>query len=646
MGLANEDLDSWPQVDPSAFSGDDCETSEEVFIRRSTAVRMYARSEPLRAIFDATAIPKQSLYRLVDRCLAKDADGRIAGFRGLILYRHLSENRLNESGKLVGHNPKPGSLLALFARYPLIRELIFNYTVLGKLQGLKQKEIDPPIVAIHAEFLRLCEAAGIKSPHYPFNSASLAKPALRRWVKAERLRHQLSYLNSSNPEAAKMATARAPDVTDAQCVSRCYQRVECDGHRIDFHGTIELPSPTCDGVILARISRVWIIVLIEIMSGAILGYSISFGTNYSSVDVMRAVKNSLLPWKRRKLTVKTIEYRDGDGFPSGEIAGLSYACFDELCLDNAKSHLSRHFLNYLDRTVAAVPVFSPKATPNAHPYVEGFFNLLEEAGIHRMAGTTGSNIGDVRNQKTKNLQYEMSYDLLADMVELLITRINGSNAPNSSISRLEILRRAVIRRTAIIRRIPESLRDEVLRYDMYEEGAIGKDHQRPVVRFHGARYSSDVLASAFLLIGRKVLLQANSENLQSIECTLDDGTSLGILMVERRWRYTRHGLITRQQANRLINEGTLHDDEDIPRAFRRHIEIEAKRSKRAASQLKRIQLEQDCTVSESTTLSEAKSAEREFNSEQSIVQSDTAQSEESAYEEAEALLRKIGAQYR
>jgi len=642
-GLAGQDLDHWPQVDPSAFRGGSSNIDEQTFNKRSKAIRMYAENHSLKEIFDATSVSKQDLYRLVDRCLETDSDGRPYGFLGLLRYRHLSSRKI-DINKLQ-RRPTSGSLAALFARYPSVAKALTDYALFGKRKGLRKREVTPTVAAIHYEFIQLCDDAKIRSPQYPFNSDSEGKPAIRRWTNKIRLENQLAYLTANDPEAAKTATARSPDSEIEEGSTRSFKRVECDGHRIDVHCTIEIPSPSGDGLILAQISRLWIIVLIEVMSGAILGYSISFGANYSAVDVMRALRNSLIPWKKRQLTVKTMDYRIGDGFPSGVVDGLSFACFDELCLDNAKSHLSRLFLGYLERTVGAVPIFSPGRTPNSHAYVEGFFNILEEAGIHQTIGTTGSKASDIRRtKKTDDLRYYLSYELLCDLIDLLIARINGTSGPNSSISRLDALRRVASRKTSIIRRIPMELRAELTCFDMCEEGIIGKNHTRPVVRFFGANYTNDVLASAFLLIGRSIVIHADSEDLRKISCTLDDGTSLGQLYAERRWRQTRHGLTTRREAARLYNKGGFRTASDIPKAFRLHVESEAKKSKRAASQLKRLQIEQDSSRSEEST--DAPIEEMADIDKSTKQTTDLDRIEDAAYEEAYNLLKNIRTQYR
>lgn len=588
-GLANQDLDTWPQVNTAALS----EKHIQVFNRRSLAIRMYAQQNSLKSIEMTTGIDRASLYRLIERCGETDIDGKIAGFRGLVPYRQNTLLRNNNPKKLISRAPKPGALSALFSSYPYIREQLFEYAILGKLEGLRSREISPATADIHSKFLELCEKSGITSPHYPFNSQSLGKPAIARWVAKTRLNESIKYLGSTQPQLAAHVRSFSDAMLASEPVTRCYQRVECDGHQIDLHCMIEIPSPTGEGVIFRKISRLWIIVLIEVMSRAVIGYTFSFGRNYSAIDIMRAVRNSMLPWKRRDLVVKSIGYRDGDGLPNGMIEELSYACFDELWLDNAKAHLSRLFLNNLERTVGAVPVFGPVATPNARPFIEAFFNVLEEAGIHRTIGTTGSYPQDPRGAThLHKLEAHLSFEMLADFIDISIARINGSPGPDSSISRLEVLRRVATRRTAIIRRIPATARESAFRYDIFEEGKIGRDSQRACVRFHGARYFNDLLSASMSLIGKTVTIAALSEDMRHIEGFLEDGSSLGILTVERRWMETRHSLITRIEVIRLQNKKHKFIGDDLPRAFRHELEEKARTSKLAAAALERVRIEQ------------------------------------------------------
>jgi len=114
-----------------------------------------------------------------------------------------------------------------------------------------------------------------------------------------------------------------------------------------------------------------------------------------------------------------------------------------------------------------------------------------------------------------------------------------------------------------------------------------------VVRYRGARYHSSFLNAAPQLVGRKVFVMANSDqDLREIECALDDGSPIGKLQVERRWRGTPHSAKTRQEIKKLENKGVIPHCDDIVAGFRSYLESNARTSKLAATKLARLAKEQ------------------------------------------------------
>jgi putative transposase len=589
-GLSTEDLSGWPTVNDLAFD----EKTRAKYRLRKKAIDLYAAGTSLAKIKENTGFSKQLLYHLVDRCCAAAPDGRVAGYRALVPYSHLAPTRSTPAHLLTGRKAVSGALLALFARYPNIRMKIERFILHGTTEeGNQLKEVNPPINSILLTFHKLCLAAGIKSPHYPFNSESKGRPAITRLTKAVRVEHLHRHLSATDPAAARKVKPAGEVDMSVNPIKRLFQATEADGHKIDINISLTMPSPNGAGVVRVRVTRIWIIAIVEILSRAVLGYALALGHNYSGRDVMRALRAALTPWKQRTLVVPDVAYRTGDGLPNGVIKGLEYACFDEFRFDNAKSHLGDYFLGNLERTVGAVPVFGAVGDTDARPYIESFFNLLEESGLHRMPSTTGSGPTDPRGKfKSRDSDYDMSYEALTDLIDLVIARINNSPVSGTSDTRLAVLRRVVDERTTLIRRVPIAKRDSLFKYDICEPGIISNDHGRPTVRFEGARYTSPALSGSFTLIGKKVDRLANSDDMRQIECVLKNGSSLGILHVERRWRNTKHSLKTRTEIKKLENRGELRDTEDIVRAFRTHVEKDAKKSKVAATVALRLKLEQ------------------------------------------------------
>ena len=590
-GLSTDLLATWNRVRPLALPVDKRDSYEN----RETAIRLYAAGEAVAEIKKRTGVSKQQLYLLIDRCLAHDSDGVQYGYRGLIPWLPTRQKKHSSQNKLTARLPLPGALRALFDKYPAIYTSMKDAAVEGKRNDTKIIEKDMPIASIQKYFISLCEKAGIKGPHYPFSpdSESEGKPAIRRWVKKVRQENALKYLRANGSEEdAKRPTSSGPEDRQFRLRLRLYKQVELDGHKIDVPLSVEVPSPTGEGTVWRKIGRIWIIALILRRGGACIGYSLATGTNYAGRDVIRATQEALKPWKRRKLKIQTVDYRAGDGIPSGVIPELAFACWDETWLDNHMGHRARYVLYQCERMTQAIPVFSPVGSPNTHPWVEGFFALLEEAGIHRLPNTTGSNPNDARRSAKQTERYHLTIDQLEDLIDLLVCRINGSPAPGTSQTRMELLAHAVLRRGELIRRVPADEREDLLRFDMNELRHIGREHGKPVIRFADGRYSNDKLRVSSSLIGKPVLVMANSQKLRKAYAVLEDGTSLGELVCERRYSHTEFSIETIREIKRIGEDSFVGGCDDIPLAYRKDMELAAAKSKRAARILLRLQREQ------------------------------------------------------
>ncbi|MFC7518843.1 helix-turn-helix domain-containing protein [Herbaspirillum sp. GCM10030257] len=249
-GFLAEDLATWPTVNAETLHLDIALD----YRAREHAIRMYSDSVPIEQIVQQTGIDRSSLYRLVKRCLEAHPDGRIFGFRALVPYTRMESSCQSDPVRLREARPRSGSLTALFTRYPKIRNALWDYAILGKRESQRTNERCPPLKSIHTLFLNLCDEMKVTAPMYPFNTDGLGRPAIRKWVSKERHIHYLRNLGANDPEAVKRARISSDDET-AVPATRLYGRVECDGHKIDVHATIEIPSPTGEGVIKKKITR-------------------------------------------------------------------------------------------------------------------------------------------------------------------------------------------------------------------------------------------------------------------------------------------------------------------------------------------------------------------------------------------------------
>jgi putative transposase len=534
-------------------------------------------------------IGESNFYRLLHECQAMEDEAPTRGYRLLVLDLPKRENHSVDHTKFDFTKATKGSLNALFAKYPALQEMMVALVREGKVPGEVKKDPTLNGDGIYKTFVDYCaDVLGIRAPNYPFvGTDSQGSYAVERWCKAERNRARVE--KEARAYANKLAY-----LWPTLPPTRCLQQVQVDGHWIDVNWTIEAPSLRGEGVIRIKIRRLWLIALIDVVSGAILGYSISFRENYNGADVARAVRSAMVPWKPRDLSFTTVAYRVGECLPNALLPDLAYPSFDELWLDNAKAQLSDLFLTMMENSVNAVPVYGPVGSPNVRALIESFFDLLEEAGIHVMHGTTGNGPSDPRRDNDADEDLLLGYCELLDLIDLLVVRFNTSISPGTSQSRLEVLKHAFERTNTVFRHIPNSERETLLKYDVFDEAVVGREKGKAVLRWGNARYDGPGLTEHGSTVGQPVLVMASSLDPRYIEVRrIRDGLPLGILTVERRLRNEAATLAARGQMRKhSTHDNFLLHAADLPRSFRRGLEEKRQRNKKAGRELAAMTAEQ------------------------------------------------------
>ena len=175
-------------------------------------------------------------------------------------------------------------------------------------------------------------------------------------------------------------------------------------------------------------TRAWVIVIIDVATRAIIGYSISPYENYNQQDVLMAIHNAIVPHEKIEFTCKAFNYPENGGYPSLAIPEIEWATFDMIMLDNAKSHLAKNTVDKLLNSVKCTVNFGSVATPETRGIVERFFKTLEINGLHRIPATTGSNSKDNKEiiLKRKVLNIVLHIKIFVNFLEYLIAEYNNS----------------------------------------------------------------------------------------------------------------------------------------------------------------------------------------------------------------------------
>lgn len=178
-----------------------------------------------------------------------------------------------------------------------------------------------------------------------------------------------------------------------------------------------------------EIERLWLLVIIDVFSRAVLGYNVCLGREYSRYDVIRTIEAALEPHRPRHFTLPGVGYGALGGFPSGKLPELGYATWRWFKLDNAKANLADDVCHALAEFIGCFIDAGPTRAPDDRPYVERFFGSVAANLSSRQPGYTGANARDVRRALADpkgDLQLFVSLDDIEQLLEAALAIYNAS----------------------------------------------------------------------------------------------------------------------------------------------------------------------------------------------------------------------------
>ena len=569
--LSNYPMEIWPLVDKNSLieaegtgGQDDKSSIYAQFSLREASVVAYMNREPLRNITEKYGFSRQHIHHLVQKCVATHPDGKLWGFRAVLPFvRQKHYDRLAPVKSGLKQGGQAGALTQLFEHHPDIQEaieaLFFKKT--DKLITIPEAGI--PFKSIHKRFVDACRASGIKATEYPFTSKWLGYHGLVKHLKrlvveryGEAVKARFGKEAARNMRLGQSAQPLMP-------ATRPYFRVEFDGHKVDISFIIKIPTPY--GHFEERgVNRLWILVIRESVSGAILSYHVAYGLEYNQHEVSQCIKKSIQPWMPRQITTPGLSYPTQGGMPSHVIKELEWATFQELLYDNAKANLANSVTRVLTEVVGAGANAGPVDSPERRAFIERFFGLFEENGFHRLPSTLGNSPQDIRRVKPEKMaeKYKIRLEHIEDLIEVLIAEFNGRpSLGNGYRSPLERLQFFVSQPEVLIPKLDEDKRRRMHMFDYRIARTIRgniKEGKRPYVQIDGARYTSDILSQQPELIGEKLTIYIDPQDGRFAHAYFTrNGAELGLLEAKGYWGRTPHTL----EMRRAILEGKVRQFE-------------------------------------------------------------------------------------
>jgi hypothetical protein len=522
---------------------------------------------------------RTSLYALVQKAVATRPDGIPFGWEACVPGAARKGYELGATSP--GHGA--GWVTRFFQQNPDLLELLTDW-VLGRKSPDVGKVRGRRISRLWEGFKKECELRKIEMANAP------GQRAIGTVVREIRQSEFLRVAKLADGETAALVANTGLRRVRTETVP--YRQVQFDGHRLD--GVITIAIEDTNGIWLDLVlERLWLLVLLECASRAVLGYHISFERNYSGDDVLSCFANAITPWRPLPIPEGCqIAYPRNGGLPCGVVPGCEHRAFDTLLWDNHMAHHSEGVQWPLVDTFRCRIVTGRPRNPFGRSLLERFLGTYEEASLHRWPMTTGCGPDDPRRHRPEDAaqRIQAREDDLHLITDISMARYNV--APHTALhgrSPLEYLTYSLSHDRGLVRSVKRSTSGETTLFRRVFPGRVAGDlkkGRRPLVRFLGVEYRNEALKVLATMIGQKIQLVVNTKDIREITAYRSDGSYIGVLRAEPRWFLQPHSIRTRRSINRLTRIGHLSRDSRNPVGDHlRFMEERARRSRRDRNRL-------------------------------------------------------------
>ena len=557
------EISTWP----SAIADNLAPDKKERFDVLKTAMQQYFDFVPLPEIQSNTGVSKSELSRLARKCLEVAEDGRIFGFRALIPHARVkSYNRVADEApkRQEQQGGQSGLLLALLVKYPDIEEQL----VKELLQRSKKTDVKPQQIRakdLHRIFITLLKSKKDSEKYWPFTTKHLGIRSISQYMKSILDKNFTRSVHIWGSREAKAHLNVGTGHGTFLVYEDPYDAVEIDAHHIDCHSTASFKTPD-GGESEILLERLWLIAVVERRSSAVLAYTVVYRSEVGTDDVLRTIRKAITEkWIPRTDLPAGYQYGDGAGLPSGMFDACHGAVWSVTLLDGALAHLSKALTERARKALGFVMNWGPVGHFERRPNVERTFKQIETEVFHRMPATTGSNPynGRAENAEKKAIDLQIRAEELEGIIDVYFAQHNATPTEGQyNKSPLEVLAyflggplHRCSPRTLSISSF-ESAKTLASREPAFIRGGR-KTGRRPYVQVDRVKYTSPLLRDSIHLVGTRVTVDIDEDDMRQVKVYLSNGQELGYLQAEGMWSVTKHSRVTRKAINSLLSKKIL-----------------------------------------------------------------------------------------
>lgn len=530
------DMSAWPSFDFSVLSPEDL----AVWNRRRAALACYLAGDPVSLIEERHGYQCHQVVLFLNRCLHVMHDGRLAGFMGLVKGIRTKPPVRRRPVRSMPHLSRGGYVGALdqtFTISPSIRVALDKYLATGVDPAGNDRGRVTPRTA-HQVFLRLCTDAGLGPSDWPFCVERQGRTSLTQYLHrffADN-HQQVALLQFGEISRDRSKRGRSPlEKIEAKAP---FEVVEADEHEV--HMIISVGIETPKGTKYVPCRRLTLILAVDRYTNYILAWDLVARRQPCSADFLecidRAIAGQCLSVEIKQALLSGVRRTNQCGLRIG---------FDTLFVDNALAHLSDSVCAKVRESAGAAVSFGAIKRPQRRCLVERVFSWMARELFHRSRATTGNNPVDTRRVHPERAAVSMKIsmeDIMHAMTNAVGLWNNKPTEANYGSSPAQQMLDYFFNTSGVLPPLcpPPDLTSLPLRLEIYMPTVRGSQAKGrlPYITYASVEYSSRELAARWDLVGKKIRVHADPDDISTVKAYTVEGEVLDeLLPISSRWRY-------------------------------------------------------------------------------------------------------------
>lgn len=548
---------NWCKLSPVAIP----EERWHQFCTRRTAVTMYIEGYTERAISRKTGIKGPEVHRLLVRFLTLDDHGQAMGERALVPHARLKSYERTASlddHHHGAHGGLSGCLGKLLATFPEIERKLLD-VLQDHAQRLEEKTNVQAFLI--QKFMNALRQAAPDYQGWPYTTKHLGRNSIRDYVLQLCDQNAAAFINAHGSPEARAHLATGTGHRPYLSAGRPFDIVELDGHLLE--AIITLLVEQVDGLVKAvPLDRMWLLTMIETYSEAVLAYKLVLHSQPTAGDVREVIAGACLGgWTPRALENERYRYVPGAGFPSSVIEGCRGVTFAALSVDSHLSNIANKITLQARQDFGFHHLLGPIGRFETRNHIERLFREVARE-TSQIPSTTGSHPHKGRADKAdeKAIRYQIDLKRFLDALDVALANYNVQQSEGIGMfSPLELLEQYTLQGALFPQVDPDRqvrLMTDLITKEVTVRGSR-REGRRPYIQLDRVRYTNEVLAANFDLIGQKLLIEIDEHDYRVVKAYLSSGDYLGVLVAGGWWSGFPHTCYMRRLVNSEIRNGGL-----------------------------------------------------------------------------------------